>query len=278
MSANTPTVATVTGLEMILVLAWWSVLLAVPLVLIRRLRRRHAAAAREASKGDEAEASGIVGASDADVVHLAPPPPQAAGEGRARVSSSASSAPARLPGGTLEPLCGYVNFRRRLVLAVSELERKLAELPHDRWRVEPYPLTGERRNSVLVLGETGVFVISATFAPGNWDDLVTVSQLARKIQLLLPRYCGEVQPAICHPFTPARPRQWHRPDDHGDWIGAWVMGGDSVLQWLQLFGAEHGLSTTDLELFDRLAQPNWLRAAIPTPRSWPPIQMPPSGS
>ena len=51
-----------------------------------------------------------------------------------------------------------------------------------------------------------MFVISATYAPGHWDDVVAVSRLARKIQLLLPGYPGQVRPAICHPFStqPAR--------------------------------------------------------------------------
>src|SRR5437764_14676079 len=79
----------------------------------------------------------------------------------------------------------------------------LSGLPADRWRIEPYPLTGERRNTVLVLGETGIFVISATYAPGHWDDVITVHKLARKIQVLLPGYGGAVQPAISHPFSSA---------------------------------------------------------------------------
>ena len=80
---------------------------------------------------------------------------------------------------------------------------------------------GERRNTLLVLGETGVFVISATYAPGHWDDVVTVHKLAQKIRVLLPGYDGPVQAAICHPFTSAAPRLWHRPDDQGNWIAAW---------------------------------------------------------
>jgi hypothetical protein len=180
--------------------------------------------------------------------------------------------PARLAPRTLEPLCRYVDFRRRLELAASELEAKLSELSPDRWRIEPYPLTGERRNTLLILGETGAFVISATYPPGHWDDAIAVNKLARKVQLLLPGYSGDVRPAICHPFTAAKPRIWHRADEHGDWIGAWLLGGDSVLEWLQHFGTEHGLSTADLERFDQLSKPNWLKAAIPTPPSWPPIQ------
>jgi hypothetical protein len=164
-----------------------------------------------------------------------------------------------------------VDFHRRLELAVGELERKLAPLSTDRWRIQPYPLTGERGNTLLLLGETGVFVISATYAPGHWDDVIAASKLARKVQLLLPGYPGQVQPAICHPFTSARPRLWHRPDEHGDWVGAWVLGGDSVVDWLEHFGPEHGLHTADLERFDELAKPNWLKPAIPAPPSWPPV-------
>ena len=187
-------------------------------------------------------------------------------------SSAAPRPAARLAPRTLEPLCRYVDFRRRLELAVCELEAKLSQLPPDRWRIEPYPLTGERRNTLLILGEAGVFVVSATYAPGHWDDVLAVNKLARKIQLLLPGYSGQVQPAVCHPFTVTRPRFWHRPDEYGDWIAAWLIGGDSVIEWLEHFGPEHGLSTADLERFDELAKPNWLTGAIPTPPSWPRIR------
>jgi hypothetical protein len=39
-----------------------------------------------------------------------------------------------------------------------------------------------------------VFVISATYAPGHWDDVTAASNPARKIQLLLPGYPGQVHP------------------------------------------------------------------------------------
>ena len=171
----------------------------------------------------------------------------------------------------LEPLCRYVDFHRRLRLAVSELEVKLGPLPQDRWRIEPYPLTGERRNTLLIMGETGVFVISATYAPGHWDDVLAVNKLAGKVQRLLAGYPGEVRPAICHPFSAVRPRLWHRPDEQGEWVGAWLIGGDSVLEWLAHFGSDHGLAPADLSCFDRLARPDWLKAAIPTPATWPRI-------
>jgi hypothetical protein len=178
----------------------------------------------------------------------------------------------RLSSETLEPLCRYVDFRRRLELAARELAAQLVRLPADRWRIEPYPLTGERRNTFVIIGETGIFVVSATYAPGHWDDVIAVTKLARKIQRLLPGYSGQVRPAVCHPFTSTRPRIWHRPDEHGDWVGAWLIGGDSVIEWLEHFGSEHGVNAADLERFDELARPNWLREAIPTPPSWPPIR------
>ena len=280
------------------VLVWWGVMLTAPALLIRRWRRRRRGAPRrrlwpsavrarqsKASPSSPAEPlSGVVAsgrlpsapaglADAADVPGRVVEPLAAHGERPPpRVGSQGDSVGAlRLSSETLEPLCRYVDFRRRLELAVAELERRLSGLPADRWRTEPYPLTGERGNTLLLLGESGVFVISATYAPGHWDDVIAASKLAHKVQLLLPGYPGQVQPAICHPFSSARPRLWHRPDEHGDWVGAWVVGGDSVIDWLEHFGIEHGLGSADLERFDELAKSNWLKPAIPTASSWPPI-------
>jgi hypothetical protein len=278
------------------VLAWWGVMLAAPIVLVRWWRRRRHGSPLRRFGGPVARRSAASAASPAesasvDVVRGHP----AAGEVRFADNDDtlrppagsipplgqtpAPQEPARTDSGvvaglraeTLEPLCRCVDFRRRLELAVSELERRLSGLPANRWRIEPYPLTGERRNTLLLLGETGVFVISATYAPGHWDDVIAASKLARKVQLLLLGYRGQVQPAICHPFTSARPRLWHRPDEHGDWVGAWVLGGDSVIDWLEHFGTEHGVGPGDLERFDALAESNWLQPAIVVAPTWPPL-------
>lgn len=245
--------------EAIGVLAWWTVMLAAPVILLRRWRRR--ARARHAPRPLPISGGQAGGAA---------PAATAATPFACEAAPAAPFAP-RWPPEVLEPLCRYVDFHRRLELAASELRARLGPLPADRWRFEPYPLIGERRNTLLVLGETGIFVISATYAPGHWDDVITVSTLARKVQALLPGYDGEVRPAICHPFCATEPRIWHRADERGDWVGAWLVGGDSVLGWLLHFGLERGLTPADLGRFDALVRPNWLRGAIPTAATWPQI-------
>ena len=290
--------AAVTPPVLIGVLAWWGVMLAAPVVLVRRWRRRGRGAPRRlwprVARRSAASVFPPAGSASDGVV----PGHRAAGAARLADGDDAVRASARslpplvqappprepsdshsglatgLSAETLEPLCRYVDFRRRLELAVIELEGRLSGLPTNRWRIEPYPLTGERRNTLLLLGETGVFVISATYAPGHWDDVIAASRLARKVQALLPGYRGEVQPAICHPFSSSQPRLWHRPDENGTWVGAWVLGGDSVIGWLEHFGGEHGFGRADLERFDELAKPNWLKPAIPTAPSWPQIPEP----
>ena len=294
--------ATVTAPEMIGLLLWWILVLAAPVIAGLRWRRRrravsgqsrrkarllplatpHAAAigsSRSAPTTDQSSArphfssapvehETVADRSALDRRAVTTLAPSAAGSSGSHAPDSPVS---RLGPGTLEPLCRYVDFQRRLELAASELRRRLTQLPAGRWRVEPYPLTGERRNTLLVLGETGVFVISATYPPGGWDDVVTASRLGAKIQTLLSGYRGRVHSAICHPFSPVAPRVWHRADDHGEWIGAWLIGGDSVIEWLQHFGPEHGLGPADLARFDALSTPNWLKPAMPAVPSWPPL-------
>ncbi|MBV8218121.1 MAG: hypothetical protein JO325_06645 [Solirubrobacterales bacterium] len=250
--------------ELIGVLTWWAVMLALPAMLVRRGRRR-----RRRERQSEIPAAYVP---DANVIPgggSALPQPAALGSLVDRPRATPGSM--RLPPGTLEPLCRYVDFHRRLELAVAELERQLSALPRDEWRIEPYPLTGERRNTLMVLGVTGVFVISATYPPGSWDDVITVRRLADKIQVLLPNYRGRVQPAICHPFASQQPRVWYRADENARWVGAWRVGGESLIHWLEHFGREQGLGIGDLERFDALAKANWLKPAVAAAPSWPPL-------
>jgi hypothetical protein len=304
-------IAMVPAPEMVGMLAWWGVVLPAPVVLLRRRRHRRRGTSprpprrllrrrpRETRPQRAAQTSlelpaapGTASILSHEAVETGPHTqatahrggghrPQAVASGAAtsppaRRSTATTPMPGRVSSETLEPLCRYVDFRRRLELAASELRARLAQLPAARWRIEPYPLTGERRNTFVILGETGIYVLSATYSPGHWDDVVAVSRLAGKIQALLPGYGGPVHPAICHPFTSTEPRIWHRADEHGDWVGAWLLGGDSVIAWLMHFGSQHGLSAADLARFDELAKSNWLVGAIPTAPSWPPIGEAPS--
>ena len=260
--------ATVTAPEMIGLLAWWIVVLAAPVILVRRWRRRRRAADRPRRQAGRPVAQQPAG--------WAAQPPSAAATSETRASPASRLSVPRLSSHALEPFSRFVDFQRRLELAASELRARLSQLPAARWRIEPYPLTGERRNTLVILGETGIFVISATYSPGHWDDVIAVSRLASKIQVLVPGYGGAVHPAICHPFTSTEPRIWHRADEHGDWVGAWLVGGDSVVGWLLHFGPQRGLSAADLARFDELAKPNWVNGAIPTMPSWPQIHEAPS--
>jgi integrase len=54
-------------------------------------------------------------------------------------------------------------------------------------------------------------------------------------------------------FASLQPRDWYRADEHGSWVGARVVGGDSLLRWLEHFGGEHGLGISDLDRFGALA-------------------------
>ena len=245
--------------EAIGVLAWWTVMLVAPVVLLRRWRR-HARARQRPRPAQLPEEHGRPATRPASSIVSALPD-----------ATPATPAIPRCPPEALKPLSRYVDFHRRLELAAAELRARLGPLPAERWRIEPYPLTGERRNTLLVLGDTGIFVISATYAPGHWDDVVTVSTLARKVQALVPGYDGEVRPAICHPFASLQPRDWYRADEHGSWVGAWLIGGDSLLRWLEHFGCEHGLAAGDLERFDALAKAKWLTPAIVAAPTWPPV-------
>jgi hypothetical protein len=254
--------------ELIEVLAWWAVMLVLPVIFVGRWRRRRRRDRRSEVPGAYVPDGNVVAGRGCGL-----PRPVGLAPGGSVVDRRRStlSVGGRLAPETLEPLCRYVDFRRRLELATAELEHRLSVLPRDQWRIEPYPLTGERRNTLMVLGPTGVFVISATYPPGSWDDVVAVNRLAGKIQMLLPGYVGRVRPAICHPFVSLQPRDWYRADEHGSWVGAWLVGGDSLLPWLVHFGCEHGLGTGDLERFDALAAANWLKPAIVAAPSWPPL-------
>lgn len=174
---------------------------------------------------------------------------------------------------TITPLAQHVDLRRRLEYAGDELLKTLKRLPHTQFRVEPFPLAGDRRNTFLVLGPTGVFVIVGSHSAGaQWEDLVYVHGLGASIQALLPGWRGEVQAAICHEstFYTDPPRRWFRAGEDGVWIGVWRVGDQSLLGWITELESEHPLGAGDLAQFDDLARPRWRGPAVPARRTWPP--------
>jgi hypothetical protein len=162
--------ATTTAPEMIGLLAWWSVVLAAPVVLVRRWRRRRRQGGAVHTPRMRRPLQPLGRRREAGTVRQHPATPTEAiepsieplkpvvrsdrvapGERPGSLSWAGSTChagrpdarPVRLNAGglsseTLEPLCRYVDFRRRLELAARELAAQLVQLPADRWRIEPY--------------------------------------------------------------------------------------------------------------------------------------------
>jgi hypothetical protein len=140
----------------------------------------------------------------------------------------------------------------------------LDALPADRWLVERYVLIGSHRVPFLILGETGVFVLWAMAGPLQWRDLSFFDEIARYVENALPGYAGTVQPGVCRLSRPnGKPRWWCRPGEPG----AWIIGLDWLIPWLEHFGAETGLGVKDLERLRELAGPRWGRPVTDVPLS-----------
>jgi hypothetical protein len=150
--------AIVTAPEMIGLLVWWIVVLAAPVILVRRRSRRRAADRLRRQVGRPA-AEQPAGRQCQ--------PPSAAATSETRASPVSRLAVPRLSSQALEPLCRFVDFQRRLELAASELRARLSQLPAARWRIEPYPLTGERRNTFVVMGRRAYSSSAPPTHPGT---------------------------------------------------------------------------------------------------------------
>jgi len=162
---------------------------------------------------------------------------------------------------TLEPLAQQVDHTRRLAVAEERVAKVLTALPRDRWLAERYVLIRGHRVPFLILGETGVFALWPLSGPPQWRDPAFVTDVATDVKNRLPGYAGPVRAGICRAFAPAvRPRWWCRPGE----AGAWVMGLDWVIPWLENFGPDHGLSVRDVERFNALAGPHWERPVART--------------
>jgi hypothetical protein len=172
---------------------------------------------------------------------------------------------ARVSPETLEPLSQRVDNSRRLAVARARLGEVLTALPGDRWFVERNVVFAAHPIPFLILGETGVFGLWGAPGPLQWRDLPFYSEMAAHIKGALPGYAGPVHAGICRAFEPGiEPRWWCRS---GEPDGAWVMGLDWVIRWLEHFGPEHGLGATDIERVRAMAGPHWGRPVTDVPLS-----------
>ena len=157
---------------------------------------------------------------------------------------------------TLELLGQRLGSSQRLAAAEDRVAPVLGALPRDRWLVERYVLLGSHRIPFLILGETGVFALWATTGRVHWREIPLLAETANDVKLDLPGYTGEVRAGACRALAPdLQPRWWCRPGE----AGAWVMGLNWVIPWLEHFGPEDGLGVKDIERLREMAGPRWGR-------------------
>ena len=154
---------------------------------------------------------------------------------------------------TLEPLSEHLDASHALALAEARVAQTLAALPSGRWLVERYALVAGHRIPFLALGETGVFTVWALGGPPTWDELPIPARVATHVERALPGYSGPVRVGICRALAPAgvEPRWWCRPGEPG----AWVMGLDWLIRWIEHFGTDHALGANDLQRLRELSRP-----------------------
>ena len=222
-----------------------------------RLRRRRRVGG-DADSGHAEHARATMTAVEHDVTLASDPPPSAAIRPRTAddISRAVASSPSAVPGPryspeTLEPLAQNLDTSHRLAFAEARVAETLAGLPPDCWLVERYVLIAGHRIPFLVLGDTGVFVICALTGPPAWDELRLPAQVAEHVASALPGYTGPMHVGLCRPLAPPglEPRWWCRPGEPG----AWVMGREWLISWIEHFEPGHGLGVTDLERLRQLA-------------------------
>jgi hypothetical protein len=161
----------------------------------------------------------------------------------------------------------HVDHTQRLAVAEARVEQVLAALPSDRWVVQRFALVAGHRIPFLVLGETGVFALWAIGWRPQWTDPAFVSTIAANLNHRLPTYPGPVNTALCGTIqSDIEPRFWYRSGDGG---GAWILGIDWLIRWMEHFGHQHGLGTDDISHFRAISKPDWTRPVAPVPPGIP---------
>ena len=184
-------------------------------------------------------------------------PHAASGDGSAlRALNPDTSAPSN-PGArhspeTLEPLADSLRSAQLRTIAEAHVAETLSALPSGRWYVGRYVLTDGHRIPFVILGETGAYAVWALTGPPVWDELPFPSEMADRVKGKLPGYTGPVQVGLCRALghtAQIAPRWWCRPGQPG----AWVMGREWLIRWIQHFGPQHAFAAGDIQRLRALA-------------------------
>jgi hypothetical protein len=200
------------------------------------------------------------------VPEQAPAAPEPTPAEQPKAAHSSEGEKPRLAPETIEPFAQTVEYTRRLRAAEARVNAELHALPSDAWFIEQYVLVDAHRVPFVVAGSTGVFVLCAT--DGGWgpSDLYVLSGLAGTVQEQLPGYDGRVEVVMCLAFDEMKPRAWYGGERYKG-RGGWVLGIDSLLDWLLNFDTGDGLSRADVHRLQQAAGPFWDRrstARLPT--------------
>ena len=114
----------------------------------------------------------------------------------------------------------------------------------------------------MILGETGAFVIWALTGPPVWDELPFPSEMADRVKAKAARIhrpdAGRPVPRT-RPTAAIEPRWWCRPGEPG----AWMMGREWLIRWIEHFGPQHAFAAGDIQRLRALAD---RRRDAPPPR------------
>ena len=154
---------------------------------------------------------------------------------------------------TLEPLADSLRSAQLRTIAEAHVAETLAALPPESWYVGRYPLMDGHRIPFVIIGETGAFAVWALTGPPVWDELPFPSEMADRVKRKLPGYTGPVQVGLCRALgrtVQIVPRWWCRPGEPG----AWVMGREWLIRWIEHFGPEHAFNAGDIQRLRALAE------------------------
>ena len=153
---------------------------------------------------------------------------------------------------TLEPLADSLRSAQLRMIAEAHVAETLAALPSEGWYIGRYVLMDGHRIPFVILGETGAFAVWALTGPPVWDELPFPSEMADRVKEKLPGYTGPVQVGLCRALGQTAgiaPRWWCRPGEPG----AWVMGREWLIRWIEHFGPQHAFGAGDIQRLRALA-------------------------